>query len=114
MKFTQKGGQSSKFSLFLVSIFSYFHLVRSISVRHNLPVSSLKNLSSPKVPGKIKHIVGKTRQKQMYLIGKRPYIPGLCPIKIQAKYPKDSLHFAPDPRKYLIETFAKHLFLRPN
>ncbi len=37
----------------------------------------------------------------MYLIGKKPHISGPCPIKMQAEYPKDFFHFAPDPRKNL-------------
>ena len=61
------------------------------------------------MPTKIKHIVGKTRQKQVYLVGKKTHIPRPCPVKMQAEYPKYLLHFAPDPRKYLVQLL---LFLR--
>ena len=68
---------------------------------HNTTFVSLNRLPPPQMPTKIKHIVGKTRQKQMNLIGKKPHISGPCPIKMQAEYPKNFFHFAPDPRKNL-------------
>jgi len=45
----------------------------------------------------------------MYFIGKKPHIPRPCPTKMQAKYPKDFFHFAPDPRKNPVQLL---LFLR--
>ena len=65
------------------SLFLYFG--------HNSPVLPLENLPSPKMPGKIKHIVGKTRQKQVYFIGKKSHIPRPCsffPFKQLFQHPR--------------------------
>ncbi len=108
IKNSSKYNQNLAHNLHLLTCISiYFYLF--LYYRHNSPIIPLKALLSPKMPGKIKHIVGKARQKQVYFIGKEPHIPRLCPIKMQAKYPKDFFNFAPDPRKYLVQLL---LFLR--
>jgi len=77
---------------------SEFPLLSSCS-RNNFHKFALECACLPKSPVKIKHIVSKTRQKQMDLVGHKPYIPCSGSVKMQAEYPKHLLYLGSHSRE---------------
>jgi len=87
----------------------FFNLLTPLS--EFLPLSSCSRDNShkfasectcpPKSPVKIEHVVSKTRQKQMDLVGHKPYIPCPCSgsIRMQAEYPKYLLYLGSHARE---------------